>query len=238
MSYRRRAVLAAVSALAVGCGAANMGGAPAQAQAAAAKPKPKPKLKQVFPYWENYLRIPDAERSRFQLAYRLLVEDRPAADVSLFAVDGTRREPITISPDGRMRPPSLEFFRSKTAVVDAPTVRSRSFSINMELLASAPAPAREIEAAEVAATLNQANAAIRKAAGPIGLVAPKMARVVFTGAGSGEAVDAQGRRTPLPRAAGESGPYFQPAAMPGARRVILAQTPAKIMLATAAKRRG
>ena len=234
MTTKRRAALAALSIL-LACAAA--GEAPAQAQSRGTAPAAKaaPKVKSLFPYWENYQRIPAAERSRFQLAYRLLSNDKPATDIALFAVDGARREPIAVSADGRVRPPSLDFFRSKTAVLDASGARGRKMEVNLELLASAPAPAREIEAGEVSATLNQANTAIRKAAGIVGLVAPKMGRVVFTGAGAGEMVDAQGRRTPLPMQAGESGPYFQPAAAPGARRVVLARAPSRIMLATAAK---
>ena len=241
MTNPRRAALAALTALAIGAAASATGAPPAAAQPRAQAPaaKPAPKVKQLFPYWENYLRIPAADRTRFQLAYRLLgANNQPLSDAELFAVDGTRRVPIAVASDGRMSPPPLEFIRSKTAVVDAPAARGRNFNVNLELLASAPAPARELQAADLSATLSQANAGIRKAAGPIGLVAPKMARVVLSGADSGEAVDAQGRRTPLPRVAGESGPYFQPAAMPSASRIVLARAPSKIMLATAAKRKG
>lgn len=237
-----RPVLAAAFLLAAAAAGGLVSAPPspalAQSQAAqsqAAKPRAKPRPKQVFPYWENYLRIPAAERGRFQLAYRLLAGDRPVTDLQLFAVDGGRRERIAIDAEGRMRPPSLDFFRSRTAVIEAPGALGRTVSINMEVLANVP-PAPEIETAQLAATLTQANAAIRKAAGPLGLVAPKMARVVLKGAGSGEAVDAQGRRTPLPVANGS--PYFQPAAMPTARRLVLAQRPSRLMLGPALKKKG
>lgn len=232
MITERRAVWALAAALVIG-GLTAVVTAPEPAFAQAAKPKPKIKPKQIFPYWENYLRIPAAERTRFHLAYTLTSNGKPLTDVALFAVDGARREPIAIGPDGRLRPPSLDFFRSKTAVIEAPTATGRAFNVQMELLATAP-PAREMDAATVAAAIDQANAGIRKAAGPIGMVAPKMARMVFEGAGSGEAVDAQGRRTPLPTAAGGD-PVFQPAAMPNARRLLFARTPVKLQLATAPK---
>ena len=228
MTKLRRAAVAALAVLAMGAaGLEGAASAQSRGQAPAAKPSPKPKVKQLFPYWENYLRIPAAERTRFQPAYTL----RPA-NLSLFAVDGPRREPIAVGPDGRMRPPGPEFFRSKTAVVDAPGATGRNFNISLELVATA-APAREMEAAEMTATITQANAGIRKAAGLIGVVAPKMARVGFVGAGSGEAVGADGRRTPLPVSNGA--PYFQPSAMPTARRLVFARTPTKLLLGTAPK---
>jgi len=233
MTANRHAyLLAAVLALGAAAPAALLP-EPALAQAAT-KPKPKPKVKQLFPYWENYLRIPAAERTRFQLAYSLESKGRPVTDLQLFAVDGDRREAIVISPEGRLRPPPVEFFRSKSAVVDAPGAAGRNFSIEMELLATA-APAREMDAAEMTATIAQANAGIRKAAGPIGMVAPKMARVVFPDAGSGEAVTADGRRTPLPKTELGS-PYFQPAAMPNARSLVFSRTPSRVTLATAPKK--
>lgn len=229
-----RHVLAAAAVLtATGLAAAP----PAPALAQAAKPKPKPRVSKFFPYWEAYQRIPAAERTRFQLAYRLLSDDKPLTDVPLFAVDGARREPIAIAADGRMRPPSTEFFRSKTAVIDieGPS-RGRSAEVNLELLATAQ-PAREMDATVFTATLDQANAGIRKAAGPIGLVAPKMARIVFTGAGSGEAVGADGRRTPLPSVKGESGPYYQPGVQPGVQRLVFARAPSKLMIGPAVKKK-
>lgn len=231
----RRALWALAAVLSVGGLAAGASPEPAQAQQAA-KPKPKPKPKQLFPYWENYLKIPAAERTRFAPGYFLkLAGNKPATELSMFAIDGTRRVPVAVGPDGRMTPPPVEFFRSKTAIVDAPGAEGQSFNISMELLATM-APAREVPASEVLATLNQSNAGIRKAAGLIGIAAPKMARAIFVGAGSGEAVDAQGRRTPLPLVRGA--PYFQPAAMPTAQRVVLARVPSKVMLSPAAKAKG
>jgi hypothetical protein len=205
----------------------------AQAQAAKSDAKSrKPRLGKVFPYYENYLRIPAAERTRFTLAYVVTANDKPATDLALYAVDGARREPIAIGPDGRMRPPPLEMLRSKTAVLDGP--KGRNIGIAMSLLATAT-PAREMEAAELDAALAQTNAGIRKAAGPIGMVAPKMARIIFAEAGSGEAVLADGRRTPLPVLRGS--PYYQPSTLPGVRRLVFARTPAQLMIGPAAPKK-
>jgi hypothetical protein len=231
----RRALLALAAALAAGSLGATALPEPAQAQGAA-KPKPKPKPKQIFPYWENYLKIPAAERTRFAPGYFLTWKGpKPAAELPMFAVDGARRVPIAVGPDGRMTPPPVEFFRSKTALMDAPGAEGHSFNVSLELLATM-APAREVAASEVTATLNQSNAGIRKAAGLIGIAAPKMGRMIFVGAGSGEAVDASGRRTPLPIVRGA--PYFQPSAMPTAQRVVLARAPSKMMLSPSPKDKG
>jgi hypothetical protein len=230
----RRLLWAVVAAVSVGSLGAVASPEPANAQQTA-KPKPKPKPKQLFPYWENYLKIPAAERTRFAPGYFMTWKGPKPAELRLFAVDGARRTPVAIGPDGRMTPPPIDYFRSKTAVMDAPGAEGHSFNISLELLATM-APAREVPASEIVATLNQSNAGIRKAAGLIGMAAPKMGRVLFVGAGSGEAVDAQGRRTPLPIVRGA--PAFQPSSMPTAQRVVLAQTPSKVMLSTAAKAKG
>lgn len=237
MTADRRAAWALAAALSVAgltAGAALPEAAQAQAQAAKARPKLRPK--QLFPYWENYLRIPAAERTRFAPAYIVTSGGKPMTDFGLFAIDGARRAPIAIAADGRMTPPPAEFFRSKTAILDAPAATGRKFDIQMELVATA-APAREMQAAPLTATIAQSNAGIRKAAGLLGIAAPRMAQVVFVDAGSGEAVDAQGRRTPLPLGAGGS-PYFQPASMPNAQRLVLARAPSKILIGTAPKAKG
>jgi hypothetical protein len=234
MTTFRSAAFAATAAFALGAAALQGAAAPAQAQARGQAPaaKPKPKPKQIFPYWENYLRIPAAERTRFHLVYTLKMGGKPGASLPLYAVDGARREQIAVGPDGRMRPPALDFFRSKTAVIDMPGASGQSFNINMELLAAAQ-PAREMDAAELTAAINQSNAGIRKAAGLIGVVAPKMGRVRFEGARSGEAVLADGGRTPLPTLNGA--PYFAPAAMPSARRLVFAAAPDKLQIGPAPK---
>ena len=206
---------------------------PALAQAAkAAKAEEKPKLGKVFPYYENYLRIPAAERTRFTLAYTVTSNGKPAPDLALFAVDGARRVPIAIGPDARMRPPPPDMLRSKTAVLDGP--KGRKVGIEMALLATA-APAREMDAAELDAALAQTNAGIRKAAGPIGMVMPKMARISFAGAAGGEAVTADGRRTPLPVFKGA--PYYQPSTMPGVRRLVFARPPEQVLIGSAAPKK-
>jgi hypothetical protein len=227
----RRALWTLVAAISVGGLASAVLPEPAQAQQAA-KPKPRPRPKQLFPYWENYLKIPAAERSRFAPAYILNAGGKPLTDLELFAVDGTRRVPVAIGPDGRMTPPPIDFFRSKTAVMDAPGAQGRNLNVEMQLVATL-APSREMAAPQLTATIDQANAGIRKAAGLLGVAAPRMGRVVFRDAGSGEAVDAQGRRTPLPIVNGA--PAFQPSTMPGAQRVVLARAPSKVLIGPASK---
>lgn len=228
----RHLVAAALVLTATGLAAAP----PAPAQAQAAKPKPKPKIKQLFPYYENYLRIPAAERTRFQPSYILSSGGKPLTNQPIFAIDGERREAIVVEADGRMVPPSAAFLRSRTAVAEAPGAAGRDFNVELELRATA-APAREMAPAVLAAAISETNAGIRKAAGPMGLLAPKITRVVFRDAGSGEVIGADGRRTPLPTTS-KGVPYFNPTAMPGARRLVFARTPSKLLLSAEPKKKG
>jgi hypothetical protein len=249
MTVRRRAAACLLTAVLAGgglaAGASAPTGAHAQARAPAQTPAQtpakgkaaadKPKVKEVFPYWEHFLRIPAADRSRFQLAYYISADGKPLTGVDVYAADGGRREPIAMGAEGRARPPSIEFFRSKTAVIEAPAASGRKVGVNMVLQATA-ASAQELDAAEMVATLAQANAGIRKAAGPIGLVAPKMGRTIFVGALGGEGIAADGRRVRLPMVG--NSPYFQPAALPGVRRLVLNKAPTRIALAPAVKTKG
>jgi hypothetical protein len=71
MSATRRDMILTAAALAV---------APGAALAADDKKKPGPPLKKVFPYYDLYLSIPAAERSRLVMAYYLKVNGKPAGD--------------------------------------------------------------------------------------------------------------------------------------------------------------
>ena len=79
--------------------------------------------------------------------------------------------------------------------------------------------------------LEQVNSAVKKIAGPFSLMAPKLTKVVFVGAGSGEVIDAAGHAAPLRTNA--DGPVFSPLATPSARAIRLARPPARIAFATA-----
>lgn len=222
---RLAAALLAAFALAAPLAATAQSGRPA----AAKKAEPL-KLGKIFPYYETYLRIPAAERNRFQLAYFLMQSGRPAGNLPVFAVDGGVRTPIAVAPDGRMTPPSIALLRSKTAVASFPA--NSAVNVQMSLLPAA-APATEMNAADLAASVEQANRAIKRAAGVVGFAVPRMGQVKFMGAGSGHAVLADGGRAPLPVV--EGAPVFQPASLPNARTIVLARAPSRALLGPAAK---
>ena len=68
MTLNRRGMILSVTALAMAPGAAL----------AADKQKPPPPAKKVFPYYDLYLGIPAAERTRFVMNYYLRVNGKPA----------------------------------------------------------------------------------------------------------------------------------------------------------------
>ncbi len=107
---RPAALVLALFAVSAPLAAAAQSGRPA-----AAKRAEPLKLGKIFPYYDAYLRIPAAERTRFQLGYFLMQNGRPAAGAPVFAVDNGTRTPIAVGPDGRMTPPPLALLRSKTA---------------------------------------------------------------------------------------------------------------------------
>jgi hypothetical protein len=88
------------------------------------------------------------------------------------------------------------------------------------------APAADLDAAELAAAIAQAGPGMKKIAGVLGLALPMPKAVLFVGAASGEAVLADGKRVPLPLVKGA--PAYDPAVIPGARRIRLASVPRKL----------
>lgn len=222
-SFTRRAGLAMV------VGALAAGGVAAQEKAAAPPP-----LKSVFKYLDAYLKIPAADRDKFTLAYYMRAPGGggPPPGVRLYAVSGGQRTPLSVAANGRVEHPSLAMLNSKaTFAVDKPSPNVK-LNFNMALEPTAR-PATQMNAAELASAVDQSNRGIRKAAGVIGLVAPKMASVRGVGGGSGEVVLADGKRAPLPVIGGA--PTFMPASFPGARTVVFATTPSRLELAPAPK---
>lgn len=183
-------------------------------------------LGKVFPYLDAFLKIPPAERSRVKVGYALLRDGKPAAGVQAWIVSpGGQRAPIGISADGRfLRLPTLGELTngSKIAFNMDEGVK---MGIRMDL-GPAAHPAQEMDARELTTSVNEANTVIKKAAGPMGLVAPKMAQIVFIGAPSGVAVMADGRTAPLATVRGQAS--FVPATTPGAVKVRLVKAPARL----------
>lgn len=194
-------------------------------------------LAKAFPMLEQYLAVPAAERSRFYLAYRATRDRRPVSDVRASIVSpGGGAVPLSFDRAGFLttRLPSLAQLKGGAQFVTL----GAPFKLAPEARC-AIAPSTHIEAAELAAALAQANAAVAKVAGPMAALIPKLTAAFFPDAGAGHAVLAGGREAPLPMFnAPLVGPiaYFEPARTAGATAVVFAKAPSRILLGGHPKR--
>jgi hypothetical protein len=219
---RRRELIALIAAAAA---------APSAAPTAAWADDQRVALSKAFPMLEAYLGVPAGERSRFYLAYRATRDKRPVADVKASIVGaGGAAVPLAFDHAGFVtsRLPSLAELKGPGQFV----IAGQPFKLAIEARC-AIAPSTRIDAAELAAALVQANAAIAKAAGPAALLIPKMTATYFPDAGGGRAVLADGRESPLPVVnAPTIGPiaYFEPAKTTGAKAVVFAKAPSRVLI--------
>lgn len=187
----------------------------------------------AFPYLEKFLKTPAAERSKLRLGYVLTRDGKPLSNLKVVLIEpnGTRT-PLPVNDGGGLeRLPTLAQLESGAKLSldlpeDAKVGSMLSFATQLK-------PASDYEAAELAATVNQAGAVITKVAGPAALLAPKMTGVSFVRAESGVAVFPDGRTQPLPRV--QDAPYFRPDDFKGAVRVKLTRSPTKVEFYTKKK---
>jgi len=187
-------------------------------------------LAKAFPLLDTYFGLPPAERSRFYLAYRAMRDKRPTADVHAVLVAPTgARTPVAFDRQGLvLRLPSLAELKSSARF----EIDGAPFKLFPELRCSM-APATRLDPAALSQALVQANAAIVKVAGALSVMVPKLTAVYFPDAGTGQAVQSDGRATPLPVfTAPIFGPvaYFEPAKDAGAKAVLLTRAPSRILL--------
>lgn len=184
-------------------------------------------LKKAFPYLEGYLSLPAQERDRFTVAYRLQVDGAASPALRLVVINGAERAPWPIETNGRIgRLPSLAMLKSDRKIeITGPEGHKVGLALDIE---PSVVPAAEIDAHALALATIQATAGAKKAAGVMGFAAPKLDRVVFEGAAGGQAINAQGRATPL--AVVKGSPVFDPASNPGARLVRFTRPPKRITL--------
>lgn len=194
----------------------------ALAPMASAAPKVVPADK-VFPYLENYLKLPAVERSRFSLAYYFTMDGKPPAGLSITAIDGATRSPIPLGPDGRVqRLPNLDQLQRVNIEVARPETAKVQLSLSIQ---PATPMGVEVDARELALSIDQARSGVKKAAGVMGFAAPKMERIYFRGVPGGEAILANGGRVALPVVKGMV--MFDPVALPQARTLKFPKPPAR-----------
>mgnify|MGYP001550108757 CR=1 FL=1 len=184
-------------------------------------------MKKVFPYLEAYLSMPPAERSRFAMAYRLTVDGAANPGLKVAIVRGAERTPLPLDGFGRIaRLPNLAMLKSD-AKVELAGPQGHKIGLALELEPNVAAAA-EMDAHALALACDQATTGAKKAAGVLGFAAPRLDRVVFQGAAGGQAVNAQGRATPLAMVKGN--PVFDPAKTPDAKAIRFTRAPTRLYL--------
>ena len=180
----------------------------------------------VFPFLEALLKVPAAERTRLKVTYGLRRDGKPAVGVrgALIEANGART-PISTDDKGRFdRTPTLAQLQGNAQLtLDVPADAKFGTSLQLDPTLK---PAPEYEVRELEATVGESNAAIRKAAGAMAMMAPQMTGLVFQKAESGVAVFPNGSTQALPASHGDV--VFRAGQFKGATRVRLAKTPATV----------
>lgn len=201
--------------------------APAMPTSVWAAQKDPVKIAKAFPYLDLYLKLSPAERSHFSVAYYIARDNKPVQGLRAWIVEGAVKTPIAFNADGQvLHLPTLAQFNSPATVqFDVPA--DMPLKPRLELHPNL-SPTTRIDAAALRVAITQAGQAVKKMAGPMALMAPKIAAAQFPGAGSGQVVMAPDKMLPL--AAGKFGPLYDPGAEPTAQAIVLAKAPSRILL--------
>lgn len=195
--------------------------------ALAADEKKSVEVGKVFPYLENFWKIPAAQRSHFTVAYYLSREGKPAAGLTGAIVQGATRTPFSTGPGGRvLRLPTAAQLKAK-AMLELDVPASTKFSMKM-LIEPLARPAAEMSATELAVAVTQAAKGAKKVAGLMGMAMPTIDRVVFKGVSAGTIVHADGRTAAMRIEKGS--PVFEPGRLPTARTLKFAKAPSQVMM--------
>jgi hypothetical protein len=180
----------------------------------------------AFPYLEKFLKVPVGERGRVRLGYALSLDDKPLANLKATLIEANgARTPLPVNASGAFeRLPTLAQLEGGAKLsLDLPEDVKVGTTLNFETQLK---PATEYETRDLAATVTEANTVIGKAAGPMGMLLPKMSGIAFVKAAGGVAVFADGHTQPLPLI--KETPYFRPEDFKGAVRVKLTKSPTKV----------
>jgi hypothetical protein len=189
------------------------------------------KIAKVFPYLDLYLKLSPADRSHFAVAYYIARDNKPVPGLRAWIVEGAVKTPMAFSADGQvLRLPSLAQFNGP-AMVQFDVPADTPLKPRLELHPNLP-PTTRIDAAALRVSITQAGAAVKKMAGPMAMMAPKITAAQFPGAGSGQAMVAPDKLLPL--AAGKFGPLYDPNNEPSAQTIVLARAPSRILLTPSA----
>lgn len=189
-------------------------------------------LPRFFPHLDSYLDLPADARSHFRLAYVVRSQTGiPPDEIRMWYDHGGQTRDFELDPLGRItRLPDADALDAEPDVwINQPPSGGFSLSMQFEYGGS---PARTYRRSELATGLEQANRAIRQAAGVASLFAPNMKTVVFVFDGAApeawghrcrwraETADRSGKPRPVPaRRPGEPAhrtPGIRPGTGPGA----------------------
>jgi len=205
-----RAFAALTAAIMLGLHPASAGAADDEAGDAERIAGPLPRF---FPHLDNYLELPADRRSHFRLAYVIGSDDGiPPEEIRMWYEHDGETRPFGIDATGRItRLPGIEALAAEPDVwINQPDDDDARFSLTMQFEYGRPLADRYARE-ELARGIEQANRAIRQAAGVAALFAPNMKTVVFIFDGTAPeawAVDAEGERTPL--TVQENRAFFRP----------------------------
>jgi len=180
----------------------------------------------VLSYLDKYLKIPPGERTRVRVAYAIRHDGKPIPNLKVTLVEKNgARTPLPVNANGFFeRLPSLAQLQGDPDLVfDVPADWKMGTVLEIQTQLK---PATEYDVRDLAATVDEANAVIGKAAGVASFMVPKMSGIAFLNAEGGVAVFADGHTAPLPEA--KEMPYFRPADHQGAVRVKLTKTPTRV----------
>ena len=218
-------------ALAATVGASLMTLATGAAGAEKSKAIPSPSL---FPYLDTYLNLPANTRDRYHLSYVVVSQGAKLSDFHLVLNRNGGNVPLLIASDGEIMPlPTLSDLKAKTPVtLEAP--EGSRFGISLRVAATLDM-SKTYEAAPLKASIEQARAGAKKAAGLLAIAVPDFQTVCFAGTTSGTATLANGKTVALPgmRQAGDvpvGTPCFTPASLPDAQAITLDHTPRAIYI--------
>lgn len=186
----------------------------------------------VYPFLDNFLKIPPQDRSRLKLTYFLLRDGKPFSSVRAWFVepDGDKA-PIPVTPEGQLtRLPTLAQITDRTKVLFEGTEGKYGIRICVQPTVR---PAQEMNAQWLEQALAECNVVVKKSAGVFSAVSPKMVQVLFQGAGSGQALLDGGKTAPLPLVRGA--PAFNPSNLRGAESLKFAKAPYRVEFADANK---
>ena len=137
----------------------------------------EPTINDLFPNYQEYLSLPEDERSHFTLRFYMRSSDGVPPEIE-YGVDNTVTA-IDLDETGRvLNPPPLSALAAETPVSVLNRTEDRKFSMNMQL-APALAVSDRLTLADIETATEQANAAIRRVAGVMAFAAPKMRGVVL-----------------------------------------------------------